>query len=200
MLCSSPLPSASRISCTWILRNASDCAIESCSSRAMNVRSWATAASRSSAFRRRFSIAPARCAVRASSSDRSAGVSVDPGVEEQVHLAHQPLLHADRHRHHGLEAGLGAMHHACRLHGPDRESPRTPGGADGVRCSSTRPPSGSARPRSSPAAARARRASGSGGSPRRTSAARRRRRGRCGRCSRKPRPARRARWRASAAW
>ncbi len=46
--------------------------MESCSSRARNVRSCDTAASFSSALRRRFSMAPARCAVSASSSERSA--------------------------------------------------------------------------------------------------------------------------------
>ena len=45
----------------------------------------------------------------------------DLGVEEQVHLAHQPFVQADRHRHCGLEAGACAVVLALRLHGADRD-------------------------------------------------------------------------------
>lgn len=51
----------------WIFRKASDCAMESCSSRAMKERSCATAASRSSAVARSPSIAVARWLAMASS-------------------------------------------------------------------------------------------------------------------------------------
>ena len=49
---------------------------------------------------------------------------LDLRVEEQINFAHQPLVQADRHRHHRFEAGLRAVAHACGLHGADRDHAR----------------------------------------------------------------------------
>ena len=41
-------------------------------------------------------------------------------VEEEIHLAHQAIVLRNRNRHDGLESGIAAMVHACRLPGLDR--------------------------------------------------------------------------------
>jgi hypothetical protein len=69
--CGCAFCTAVRSSWTWIFRKASDCAMESCSSRAISARSSPTAASRSSAEARRLSSALARWLARASSSSVS---------------------------------------------------------------------------------------------------------------------------------
>ena len=43
------------------------------------------------------------------------------GVEEQVNLAHQPVVQADRDRHHGLKAGNRAVVQSVRLHAAHRD-------------------------------------------------------------------------------
>ena len=94
------------------LQERSDCAIESCSSRAMNARSC-EAASRSSG-QAQVLHAPGQVG-RERLQQRALGLAdLAPGVEEEVDLAHQAVVQADGHRHQGLEAGLQAVGARCR--------------------------------------------------------------------------------------